>query len=160
MKVFIIAAVVAVVAADSPPPSRYPAPAPSYPTPAPKYAPYKPVEEYPPVPPKYAYGYEVQDKYTGADFGQEEARDGYLTQGSYRVALPDGRIQTVTYKSEGDAGFVADVQYEGEAQYPKYEPKYPAPQYGAYPAPAPKYPAPAPAPKYPAPKPAPKYPSN
>lgn len=98
------------------------------------------------MPPKYTYGYEVQDQYTGTDFGQEEARDGYLTQGSYRVSLPDGRIQTVTYKSEGDSGFIADVQYQGEAQYPKYEPKYPA------------YPPPPP-PKYPAPKP-PKYPSN
>ncbi|XP_037072397.1 cuticle protein 7-like [Pollicipes pollicipes] len=113
--------------------AKYPAPAPKYP------AAYKPVEEYPPTPPKYKYGYDVADQYTGTDFSQEEARDGYLTEGSYRVALPDGRIQTVTYKSDGDAGFVADVQYEGEAQYPKYEPK-PAPKYAAYPAPAPKYP--------------------
>ncbi|XP_043212898.1 cuticle protein 21-like [Amphibalanus amphitrite] len=120
------------------------------------------IKDYLPVPPKYTYGYEVQDQYTGADFGQQEQRDGYLTQGSYRVALPDGRIQTVTYQSEGDAGFVADVQYEGEAQYPAYEPKYPAPA-PKYPAPVPKYPAPAPKypapePKYPAPEP--KYPSN
>jgi len=145
----IVAALVAAAVADKPAPApapRYPAPPPSYPAPAPKYGPYKPAEpEYPTVPPKYAYGYEVQDAYSGADFGQEEERDGYVTSGSYRVALPDGRIQTVTYKSEGDAGFVADVQYEGEAQYPKYEPKYPAPapQYGSYPAPppAPKYPS-------------------
>merc|ERR1712223_1033293 len=50
-------------------------------------------------------------------------------QGSYTVALPDGRIQKVTYTSNGYDGYVADVTYEGTAVYPE-EPAYkPAPAY-------------------------------
>ncbi len=98
------------------------------------------------------YQYAVKDDYSGVDFSQNENRDGYATSGSYSVALPDGRIQTVTYTvTDGESGYVADVSYQGEAQYPKYEPK-PAPAYK--PAPAPYKPAPAPykpAPAYPAP---------
>lgn len=53
-----------------------------------------------------------------ADFGQQETGDGKgSVSGLYHVQLPDGRKQMVTYKDEG-YGFVADVQYEGYAQYP------------------------------------------
>ncbi len=56
------------------------------------------------------YGYEVRDEYANLDFGHNEKRDG-PTDGSYRVALPDGRILTVTYRVEDAySGFVADVQ--------------------------------------------------
>merc|ERR1712228_611963 len=85
----------------------------------------------------YQYGYAVADDYSGANFAQNENRDGYATSGEYRVALPDGRTQIVTY-SVGDAygGYVADVSYEGVAQYPEYKPAAykPAPVY--HPAPA------------------------
>merc|ERR1712176_8309 len=40
-------------------------------------------------------------------------------QGSYSVALPDGRIQRVTYTANGYDGYVADVTYEGTAVYPE-----------------------------------------
>ena len=54
-------------------------------------------------------------------------------QGSYTVALPDGRVQKVTYTSNGYDGYVADVTYEGTAVYPE-EPAYkPAPAYKAAP---------------------------
>ena len=109
--------------------------------PAPAYAPAHPAAYKEPAydaPAAYQYQYGVEDSYSGVNFGQNEARDGYATNGEYRVALPDGRTQIVTYSTvDGYSGNVMDVRYEGEAQYPKYEPK------AAY-KPAPKY-APAPA---------------
>eukprot|EP00095_Tigriopus_kingsejongensis_P007909 snap_masked-scaffold132_size323655-processed-gene-2.8 protein:Tk07909 transcript:snap_masked-scaffold132_size323655-processed-gene-2.8-mRNA-1 annotation:"cuticle protein 7" len=66
----------------------------------------------------YNYAYAVHDDYSGANFGQEEKRDGYATSGQYHVALPDGRIQTVTYSVADEySGFVADVSYSGKATY-------------------------------------------
>ncbi len=38
-----------------------------------------------------------KDDYSGNDFGQNEAREADNTKGKYYVALPDGRVQTVTY---------------------------------------------------------------
>ncbi|XP_076059582.1 uncharacterized protein LOC143036220 [Oratosquilla oratoria] len=78
------------------------------------------------APAKYDFNYAVKDEYSGNDFGHQEARDGYDTQGSYYVLLPDGRLQKVAYTVIGDAGFVADVTYEGEAKYPEYKPSPPA----------------------------------
>ena len=49
--------------------------------------------------------------------------------------LPDGRVQIVTYTADGN-GFVADVKYEGEAQYPEYKPAPYAPKPAYAPAPA------------------------
>merc|ERR1711884_195680 len=90
-------------------------------------APYHPEPAYD-GPAVYQYGYAVADDYSGASFAANENRDGYATAGEYRVALPDGRTQIVTY-SVGDAysGYVADVKYEGEAHYPEYKPAHPAP---------------------------------
>ena len=62
--------------------------------------------------------YRVSDDYSQNNYGQTESRDGYNTQGEYFVNLPDGRLQKVTYTVSGDAGYVADVVYTGEAQYP------------------------------------------
>ncbi|XP_066944327.1 pro-resilin-like [Macrobrachium rosenbergii] len=66
---------------------------------------------YPDAPAVYEYKYGVKDDLTGNDFGHEEARDGYLTNGQYFVLLPDGRIQTVQYTVNGDEGYVANVAY-------------------------------------------------
>ncbi|XP_042217631.1 adhesive plaque matrix protein-like [Homarus americanus] len=138
----------------SPPAASYPAP-PTYAPLPPKYpapSPYGKEPEYPTAPPKYAYNYDVADHYSGANFAASEARDGYKTEGSYTVDLPDGRTQTVTYVDNGD-GLEAVVTYEGEAQYPEYNPApayKPAPVYKPAPPvykPAPKYPQP---PQYPA----------
>merc|ERR1712168_933269 len=90
-------------------------------------------------PPKpYAFEYGVQDEYSGANFGQNEASDGASVTGNYRVALPDGRIQIVDYHADaaGYGGYVADVKYEGVAQ--------PAPI--VHPAPIVAHPAPIHAP--------------
>merc|ERR1712106_486916 len=73
----------------------------------------------PEEPAVYSYNYAVNDDYTGTSFQANEAREGVPTSGSYSVALPDGRTQTVTYSvADGYSGYVADVSYSGEAQYP------------------------------------------
>ena len=77
----------------------------------------------------------LQDSYSGADFAKKEVQDEYgVVTGEYRVALPDGRIQIVTYHADHEGGFIADVKYEGAAVYP--EPHHgPAPYAPAHPAP-------------------------
>ncbi|XP_069977392.1 pro-resilin-like [Penaeus vannamei] len=70
---------------------------------------------------KYDFNYAVKDDYSSNNFGHQ---DGYNNQGSYYVLLPDGRLQKVTYSVNGDSGFVAEVSYEGEAQYPEHKPSY------------------------------------
>ena len=85
--------------------------------------------------PVYNYNYAVADDYSGAQFGQSENRDGYATSGEYHVALPDGRIQTVTYRvDDAYGGYVADVQYSGEPKYAPHKPApHPAPHHPVHP---------------------------
>ncbi|XP_043224826.1 cuticle protein 7-like [Amphibalanus amphitrite] len=130
MKAFIVAALLAVAAADKLP-AAYRAPV-AYRAPAAYEAPaaYK-EPEYEPSP--YAFDYSVSDYETGSKFAANENSDGKQTSGYYTVALPDGRIQTVKYTVDDYAGYNAEVTYEGEAQYPE------EPVYKAAPAPAPVY---------------------
>ncbi|XP_064077119.1 pro-resilin-like [Macrobrachium nipponense] len=67
---------------------------------------------------KYDFNWAVRDESSENDFGHQEARDGDNTQGSYYVHLPDGRLQTVKYFVDGDSGYVAEVNYDGEARFP------------------------------------------
>eukprot|EP00095_Tigriopus_kingsejongensis_P007813 maker-scaffold204_size260821-snap-gene-1.39 protein:Tk07813 transcript:maker-scaffold204_size260821-snap-gene-1.39-mRNA-1 annotation:"cuticle protein 19" len=70
-------------------------------------------------PQPYNFEYGVSDQYTGTAFKANENQDDVGTVlGSYEVQLPDGRLQRVTYRADHEGGFVADVAYEGEAQYP------------------------------------------
>merc|ERR1739848_473095 len=118
----------------APAPVYKPAPAPVYHAPAAVYKPaakpvyhapapaYKAVHHEPSYdePAVYAYNYAVADDYSGANFQAGENRDGYATSGSYSVALPDGRLQTVNYKvDDAYSGYIADVTCSGE---PKYAP--------------------------------------
>merc|ERR1712024_411406 len=85
-----------------------------------------PVEKLPPQP--FAYQYGVKDDYSGASFDKSESQNAEgVVAGEYRVALPDGRTQIVTYKADHYGRFVADVKYEGTAVYPPA----PAEGYGA-----------------------------
>jgi hypothetical protein len=99
---------------------------------APAY--HAPAEVYPDEVSPYTYTYAVADDYSKANFDASETSDGASNvQGSYSVALPDGRIQHVTYSSNGYDGYVADVTYDGTAQYPEAPAPYhaPAPAYHA-----------------------------
>ncbi len=64
----------------------------------------------------------------------------------------------MTYTADHYNGYVADVKYDGQAVYPKYEPKPYAPPHPAPHKPAPYHPPPPPPPAYkPVPHPAPSY---
>ncbi|KAF2364027.1 Insect cuticle protein [Trinorchestia longiramus] len=62
------------------------------------------------------YGYKVASADTGNYQQRNEQRDGKEVTGSYKVALPDGRIQTVTYIADAE-GFRAEVTYENNPTF-------------------------------------------
>ena len=66
------------------------------------------------APLSYDFAWKIKDEPSYNEFAQQETGDdkGYIT-GSYRVLLPDGRTQIVTYNANSYTGFVADVKYEG-----------------------------------------------
>merc|ERR1712212_692411 len=148
MKVILAAVILAVASAapDSPPSYRPPS----------GYTP-EPVYKAAPIPSHFDSA--VTDHYSGANFAQSEESDGHNIKGSYTVALPDGRLQTVTYVADHEAGFNAEVTYQGEAKHPEYQPRPSGNKPAPYkPAPAPYKPAPvaykpAPVVYKPAPKP-------
>merc|ERR1712128_416528 len=78
----------------------------------------------------YSYQYGVADDYSNSNFNAAENADAAgNVQGSYTVALPDGRIQTVKYTSDNYNGYVADVSYEGTPVYPPAAVPVAAPAY-------------------------------
>merc|ERR550517_14211 len=98
--------------------------------------PYK-EEPLPPQPFEYKYG--VNDDYSKTAFDKVETQDAYgKVTGSYKVNLPDGRVQVVNHVSD-ENGYQAEVTYEGEPVYPPPPPggygPYTGP--GAYPGPKP-----------------------
>ncbi|XP_049762756.1 pro-resilin-like [Schistocerca cancellata] len=62
-------------------------------------------------PANYEFSYSVQDGETLSDFGQEESRQGESAQGQYRVLLPDGRKQIVSYQAD-EGGYRPTVEYQ------------------------------------------------
>ncbi|KAI9558659.1 cuticle protein5a [Daphnia sinensis] len=79
------------------------------------------------APMPYSFDWNVKDDESKNDYGHKETSDGKVVTGSYRVVLPDGRTQIVSYKAD-ENGYVADIKYESEAKYP--EPEYkPSPKY-------------------------------
>ncbi|KAG6438852.1 hypothetical protein O3G_MSEX000275, partial [Manduca sexta] len=59
----------------------------------------------------YAFSYTVKDKNTGDDFSHSQQSSGSATNGEYRVRLPDGRMQIVSYTAD-ENGYKADVRYD------------------------------------------------
>ncbi|KAL0860071.1 hypothetical protein ABMA27_010386 [Loxostege sticticalis] len=61
----------------------------------------------------YAFSYRVKDQKTGDDFSHTQQSSGSATNGEYRVRLPDGRMQIVSYTAD-ENGYQADVRYDDE----------------------------------------------
>ncbi|XP_047470378.1 uncharacterized protein LOC125026074 isoform X2 [Penaeus chinensis] len=62
------------------------------------------------------FGYAVDDNDNGNKFTHNGYSEGDTTKGEYRVLLPDGRTQIVTYSSDPERGYMARVSYEGTAR--------------------------------------------
>ncbi|XP_046400459.1 pro-resilin-like [Ischnura elegans] len=62
-------------------------------------------------PASYQFKYEVKDEEEGAEFGHEEEREGDEAKGEYRVLLPDGRTQVVTYTAD-ERGYLPEIRFE------------------------------------------------
>ena len=80
----------------------------------------------PPVPHQhqpYTYQYGVKDAVTKSNFAKTESQDAKgQVQGTFVIALPDGRVQTTKYTADAVNGYVAKVSYHGEPVYPKQGP--------------------------------------
>merc|ERR1712051_252154 len=76
--------------------------------------PYEEQADFPAQPFQYEYG--GADSY-GRHFAKTESKDAEgVVKGEYRVELPDGRVQIVSYRADPELGYQADVRYEGEAK--------------------------------------------
>merc|ERR1719244_2551537 len=73
-----------------------------------------------PRPFNYEYGVEGAP---GVNFYKKESQDeNGNVLGEVVVNLPDGRVQKTNYNADYKDGYVADVQYTGEAKYPEEPP--------------------------------------
>merc|ERR1712168_1203463 len=72
------------------------------------------------APQPFSYQYSVQDQKYNNVFSKTESQapDGTVS-GSFRILLPDGRVQTTTYHADHYEGFTASVEYEGSPTYPQ-----------------------------------------
>merc|ERR1712025_224236 len=89
--------------------------------------PQSPEESLSPKP--YSFQYGVDSAETKTSFQASESQDVKgSVGGSYTVALPDGRIQTVKYNVDPVLGYVAEVTYSGNPVYPPVKPGQLPPQ--------------------------------
>ncbi|XP_076036595.1 uncharacterized protein LOC143022331 [Oratosquilla oratoria] len=79
---------------------------PSYNPPTPVYGHAAPATS---SPAQYDFNWEVKYEYSGNDFGHQESRNGYDTQGAHYVLQLDGWLRRVDYIVNGDSGFVTQV---------------------------------------------------
>jgi len=73
-------------------------------------------------PDPFHFEYGVHDDKYYTDFSEQRSGDEYGNiVGEYQVALPDGRIQYVTYRADGNyGGTTMEVSYTGEARHPEH----------------------------------------
>lgn len=66
----------------------------------------------------------MRDHATGDDFSHRQSQNSKATHGEYRVKLPDGRVQIVSYTADKN-GYKADVKYDDDvpAERPKEVPQ-------------------------------------
>ncbi|CRL05348.1 CLUMA_CG018252, isoform A [Clunio marinus] len=60
----------------------------------------------------FDFNYAVSDSETANNHNHNANSDGDVTQGEYRVQLPDGRTQVVRYTADWKNGYNAEVSYE------------------------------------------------
>merc|ERR1712080_39111 len=80
------------------------------------------VEEEDVVPKPFAYQYGGVDAQGLESSKIENQGDDGVVRGEYRVQLPDGRTQIVSYTADHENGYQAEVRYEGEARPEVVEP--------------------------------------
>jgi len=81
------------------------------------------------VPKQFAYQYGGTDSQgLQASKIETQSDDGVVT-GQYKVELPDGRTQIVSYRADPVNGYQADVRYEGVARPEEPEESRPVRQY-------------------------------
>merc|ERR1712083_698615 len=74
------------------------------------------VEEEHTVPKPFAYQYGGVDSQGLESSKVENQGEDGVVRGEYRVQLPDGRTQIVSYTADEEHGYQAEVRYEGEAR--------------------------------------------
>lgn len=87
----------------------------------------------------FDFNYAVKDDYYGTDYSHNAISDGDEVKGEYRVQLPDGRVQIVSYVANWATGYHANVRYEGEARYPENTQGSSIQSAGQYPKPSQNY---------------------
>merc|ERR1712223_875085 len=80
------------------------------------------VEEEDVAPKPFAYQYGGVDAQGLESSKIENQGDDGVVRGEYRVQLPDGRTQIVSYTADHENGYQAEVRYEGEARPEVVEP--------------------------------------
>lgn len=60
----------------------------------------------------YRFSYAVKDGHSGDDFSHTQNQENGAVHGSYKVHLPDGRVQVVKYTADDVHGYRAEVTYE------------------------------------------------
>ena len=67
--------------------------------------------------PRYDFGYEVRDPWTGDFKSHSETRDGDMVRGQYSMMEADGSRRVVDYTADNENGFNANVRKKGWSRH-------------------------------------------